>query len=149
MATITAANAVLLLSVASLYNVPQQIQDFGVDDAFLVDVLDMGEVQVGVDGTGVGGWVPRAPTMTIRLLATSISIPIFENWIAFEDQQQEVAYAAATISMPSIQRKYTCYQGMLMRISTMADVRKVLSNREFHVTWLPQRGRPAISAAPV
>src|ERR1700692_154451 len=149
MATITSANAVLMLSITSLYPTPQQIQGFGVDDAFLVDVLEMGEIQVGVDGFGVGGYVPRAPTMTIRLLATSPSIQIFENWIAFEDQQQEVAYASATIAMPSIQRKYTCYLGMLMRISTMADVRKVLANREFHVTWLPQGTIPAISAAPV
>jgi tail fiber protein gp32 len=149
LATITAANAVLMLSIASLYPTPQQIVDFGVDDAFLVDVLEMGETQVGVDGTGVGGYVPRAPTMTIRLLATSISIPVFENWMQFEDQQQEVAYGAATIAMPSIQRKYTCYTGMLMRVSTMADVRKVLANREFHIQWLPRRGSPAISAAPM
>jgi hypothetical protein len=31
----------------------------------------------------------------------------------------------------------------------MADVRRVLANREFHINWLPQGTIPAISAAPM
>jgi hypothetical protein len=149
MATITSANAVFMLSVASVFPTPVQLQGFGVDDAFATDLVDTTETQVGVDGFGVAGYVPRSPQMTIRLLASSPSIIIFENWIAAQDLAGEVLYAAATIKMPSISRLYTCYQGSLMRASTMADARKVLANREFHIQWLPQGTIPAISAAPV
>lgn len=148
MATITAANAIFMLSIASVFPTPVQLQGFGVDDAFATDVVDNTETQVGVDGFGVAGYVPRSPSMTIRLLASSPSVIVFENWIAAQDLAQEVLYAAATIKLPSIGRIYTCYQGSLMRASTMADVRKVLANREFHIQWLPQGTIPAISAAP-
>jgi len=149
MATITAANAVFMLGIEQIYPTPQQIQGFGVDDAFTVDVLDMAESQVGVDGFGVSGYVPRSPQMTIRLLASSPSIQIFENWVASQDELQEILYANAVISQPSLNRKYTCYVGTLMRVSTMADVRRVLQNREFHIQWLPRGPIPAISAAPL
>jgi hypothetical protein len=149
MATITAANAIFLLTIADLYPVAQRLRGFGVDDAFTTDAADMGETQVGVDGYGVGGYVPRVVPMTIRFLASSTSLDVFENWIGAMDAAQEVIYGSAVINQPSIGRKYTCYLGQLMRVNTMADVRRVLANREFHISWLPQGTIPAISAAPV
>lgn len=150
MATITSANAVFVLAVAGLYPGGVQLQGFGVDDAFTTDLVDANETQVGVDGFGVAGYVPRSPTMMIRLLASAtVAFSVFENWIAAQDSLQDVLYGSATISMPSIKRKYTCYQGSLMRVSTMADARKVLANREFHIQWLPQGSIPAISASPM
>ncbi len=109
----------------------------------------MTETQVGVDGFGVAGYVPRIVPMTVRFLASARSLDVFENWIGAMDAAGEVLYASAVISQPSIGRKYTCYLGALMRVSTMADVRRVLQNREFHLNWLPQGTIPAISAAPV
>ena len=147
--SITAANATFLLGIAGLYPVAQQLQEFGVDDAFIAEPADMAETQVGVDGFGVAGYVPRQVPMTIRLLASSKSIDVFENWMGAEDQNREVLYANGIITYPNLGRKYTLYMGTLMRVSTMADVRRVLANREFHITWLPQGTIPAISAAPM
>jgi hypothetical protein len=88
--------------------------------------------------------------MSIRLLAASPSIIVFENWSAAEDQLGEKLAATAIITMPSIGRKYACQSGTLMRISSMAEVRRVLQNREFRINWLPQGpGQPAISSAPM
>jgi hypothetical protein len=147
--SITSANAVLMLGIESVYPTPQQIQEFAMDDAFTTDLVDASEVQVGVDGFGVAGYVPRSPGMTIRLLASSASFIVFENWVAAMDQLQDVLYANAVITMSSVARKYTCYRGSLMRVSTMADARKVLQAREFHIQWLPRGTIPAISAAPM
>ncbi len=147
--TITSANAVFMLSVASVFPTPVQLQEFGVDDAFVTDLVDANEVQVGVDGFGVAGYIPRAPMMTIRLLASSRSFIIFENWMAAMDQLQEVLYGSAVITMSAVGRKYTCYQGSLGRFSSLADARRVLQNREFQIHWLPQGSIPAISAAPM
>lgn len=149
MATITAMNAVFMLSVAGLFPTPQKLSGFGVDDAFTAEVADTAEVQVGVDGFGVAGYVPRLVPMTIRFLASARSIDLFENWIGAQDAAGEILYGSAVISQPSIGRKYTCYMGVLSRINTMADVRKVLGNREFHLNWLPQGIVPAISEAPM
>ncbi len=150
MATITASNAIFMLSIANLFPTPQQLQGFGVDDAFMFEAADMAETRVGVDGFGVAGYVPRKVPMTVRFLAsTQNSITLFEQWIGAEDQAGDVLSSSAIITMPSIGRKYTCYFGTLMRVSTMADVRKVLQDREFHIDWLPQGTIPAISAAPM
>jgi len=148
--TITSANVVFVLTVPGVYPGGVQLQGFGVDEAFTTDLVDANETQVGVDGFGVAGYIPRSPSMTIRLLASAaVSFSVFENWIAAQDALQDVLYGSAVISMPSVGRKYTCYMGSLMHVSTMADARKVLANREFRVQWLPQGAIPAISASPM
>jgi hypothetical protein len=147
--TITSANAIFLLGIDGVYPTPVQLQGFGVDDAFTTSLTDTNETQVGVDGFGVAGYVPRSPVTTIRLLASSLSMLVFENWIAAQDQLQEVLYANGRIVMPSIRREYTMYMGSLMQASTMADARKVLQNREYHIQWLPQGTIPAISSSPI
>ncbi len=148
MSTITSANAVFMLSVPGAVSQLTQLQGFGTDDAFLMNVVEATEVQVGVDGFGVAGYVPRSPRHTIRLLASSISISLFENWIAAMDVAQDVLYANATVRLPSVKRFYTCYLGSPMNFSTMADAKKVLQNREFEIQWLPNGLVPAVTFAP-
>lgn len=148
--TITSANSVLLLGVDSVYPTAQQIQEFGVDDAFTTDLIDTAETQVGVDGYGVGGFVPSSVMMTIRLLASSSSNSVFENWVGAQFTANEIFYANGIITQPSIKRQYTMYRGVLMRVNTLADARRVLQNREFHISWLPNGpGVPAISFTPL
>lgn len=147
--TITSVNSVLMLRIPTVYDTAQQIQGFGVDDAFVTDAVDASEVQVGVDGYGFAGYIPRSPRMTIRLIAASPSIDVFEDWIKAMDQLQDEIYADAVITLSSVGKKYTCYQGALMGVSTLADARRVLQNREFHVQWLPQGATPAITSAPM
>ena len=148
--TITSMNAVFILSVPFVFPNGVQLQGFGVDDAFTTDVVETTETQVGVDGFGVAGYVPRSPRMTIRLLASAdVDYSVFETWIAQQDLIGDVLYCAATIALPSVGRKYTCYQGSLMGVSSIPDARKVLANREFHIQWLPQGTIPAITSGPL
>lgn len=148
--TITSSSATFLLTVSSLYPQGINLIGFGVDDAFVAEMADAAETQVGVDGYGVMGYRPREIPMSIRFLASSPSIVIFENWLAQEDVLNDKLPASAIITMPSVGRKYACAYGALMRVSTMAEARRVLQNREWRVNWLPQGpGQPAISAAPM
>jgi hypothetical protein len=148
--TITAASATFYLSIDLVYPQGVNLQGFGVDDAFIAEMVDSAQVQVGVDAFGVMGYIPREVPMSIRFLAASPSIIVFENWLAAEDQLNDKLRATAIITMPSIGRKYACAFGALMRVSTMAEARRVLQNREWRINWLPQGpGVPAISAAPM
>jgi hypothetical protein len=148
--TITAANSTFFLAIDQVYPNGINLIGFGVDDGFVAEVVDTAETQIGVDGYGVAGDRPHEIPMTIRFLASSPSIVVFENWIAAQDQLNEGLIARAIITMPAIQRKYSCAYGVLMRISSMAEVRRVLANREWRITWLPQGpGVPAISSAPM
>lgn len=146
--SITSANAVLMLRIPTVYDIAQQIQEFGVDDAFTTDAVDASETQVGVDGFGVAGYIPRSPRMRVRLLASSRSLQVFEDWITALDALQDVIYADALITLTSVGKKYTCNRGSLMGVSTHADARRVLQNREFGIQWLPTGTLPAITSAP-
>lgn len=148
--TITSANAIFVLTVPQVFPNGIQLQKFGVDDAFTTEIVDATETQVGVDGFGVAGYIPRSPRMTIRLLASAdVDYTVFETWIAQQDLIGDVLYASASIALPSVGRKYTCYQGSLMGISSLPDARRVLANREFNIRWLPQGRIPAITFGPM
>lgn len=148
--TITSASAVYMLSIPGVFGGPQQLQGFGVDDAFDAEAVDSAVVQTGVDGHGVAGWVPREVPQTITLIAASPSFVVFDSWIAAMDALYEIIYASAVISIPSIGRKYTCLQGALTRYPTMPAARRVLNQRAFTITWMPPGNRqPAIINAPI
>jgi hypothetical protein len=148
--SITSVNATFQLVIANVYPNGVQLQQFGVDDAFVAEPSDTAETEIGVDAYGVAGYVPRLVPMTVRLQASSASVVVFENWYGYQDQAGELSQASAVILMPSIGRKYTCSSGVLRRASSMAEVRRILRDREFRLEWLPQGpGQPAVSAAPM
>lgn len=148
--SITSANAVFNLTIAgptsgtNLYSgVPLQM--FAVDNAFAAEVVDTAEVEVGVDGYGVAGYRPHEVPMSIRFEAASASLTVFEDWFATQDAINDVLFASAIILMPSIGRQYALPQGVLMRVSTMAEARRILADREFNIHWLPNGpGQPAV-----
>lgn len=148
--TITSMNAVFMLAIPTVFPSPQLLQGFGVDEAFESEPVDSAVVQTGVDGIGTAGLVPREVPMTVTLLASSASFIIFDNWLAAMDSLRDVIYASAIISMPSISRKWTCYQGALTRYPTMPSARRTLQQRQFQITWMPPGGgQPAIFGAPL
>lgn len=146
--TVTSANVSFFLSIANVASTAVQLQQFAVDDAFLFENVDAAEVQVGVDGYGVGGFVPRAPMMPIRFLSPSPSATLFDNWLAAQDQIGDLLYAAGVLTYPSVSLKFTLYRGTLLRTNTAPPARKILGFREYTVQWLPQGTIPAISGAP-
>lgn len=133
--SITSANAVYMLSVASVFPSPQQIQGFGVDEAFDTEAADTAEIQLGVDGVAVSGWIPRLTRQTITLLASSPSFLLFETWVAAQDQAQAIFYATGLILIPAIGRKYSLPQGTLTRFPAMPNARRVLQQRQFTIEW--------------
>lgn len=153
--SVTSANSVFLLTIGgpvagvNLYD-GAQLQMFAVDNAFSAQLADTVETEVGVDNYGVAGYRPHEVNMTIRFVAASPSLSIFEDWYGTQDVINDVLFASAVIWQPSIGRKYFCPMGALMRVQTMAEVRRILADREFNICWLPNGpGQPAISASPL
>jgi len=150
MASITSANANFTLTIPGVYAYAVPLQAFAVDDAFTAEVTEITEVRVGVDGYGVGGFVPTAVPMVIKLLASSPSIVVFENWFAAMAATNDVYYGIGVISQPSLGRKYIMPYGLLQRTDFMSPAKKVQQDREFRIIWMPQGpGVPAVTAAPV
>lgn len=134
--TITSANSIFMLTVDGVFTSPQQLQGFGVDEAFDTEAAETAVVELGVDGVAVSGWVPRLTRQTITLLPSALaSFNIFESWVAAMDQAREVLYANGVIILPSISRKYTLPQGTLTRFPALPNVKRTLRDRQFEITW--------------
>lgn len=133
--TITSANSILLLSIAGLYDIPQQLQGFAADDVFDTETLEPVETMMGVDGHLSGGWVPMPVKWNISLQADSASILVFENWYSAQQTAREVYIASAQVQLPSVRRKYAMVRGFLSSYPPTPAGKKVLQPRRFQITW--------------
>jgi hypothetical protein len=142
MATITAANAVFMISVTSLFPTPQQLHGFAADDVFSHALVAPVETLMGVDGILSGGWTPQPKVQTIALQADSPSNLVFDTWYNAQEQAREAYIANAHITLASIGRTFYCVQGFLTNFPPMTDARRVLQPRRFTITWQSITGAP-------
>lgn len=139
--SITSANAIIMFAITGLFDTPQQLQEFAVDDIFQTADIDVTEVQMGVDGAMASGHVNVPIPQTFAFLASSVSCVMFDQWRAQNKLQQDVFFANATVQLPSLGRKFTCTGGTLKTARPMPDAGRVLGPRRFAVWWenvLPQ-----------
>ena len=80
MASITSANAIIMLTIPDLFPAPQQLQGFAADDVYGVNDLKSAEVLMGVDGKLSGGFVFVPIEWSISFQADSPSLDIFDQW---------------------------------------------------------------------
>ena len=147
--TITSATAVYILTVPGVFNAAVQLQGWSADEAFDTAQADASVTQLGVDGTGVSGWVPREVEQTLSLLASSPSNNIFDQWVAYQDSISDVVYASGSIRIPSLKVQYTMVQGTLQRYPIAPNARRVMMPRAYVIRWLPQPGIPAVTVSPI
>jgi hypothetical protein len=133
--TITSANAIFMLGIASLFPIPQQLQGFSADDIFDSEPVEPAEVQMGVDGHLAAG-IKLVPTKQgITLMADSDSNGIFEFWYQSQLAVKDLYFASATVQLLGIGKKYTMTRGVLTRYPSMSDAKTVLQPRKFEITW--------------
>lgn len=135
MATITSANSTLAISVTNLYPVPQIIQGFAADDAFMQDAVDQAEIVMGIDGKMSAGFIFNPVKMTITVMPNSPSYQIFADWMLAQRTAREVYTANASIYLPAISRKFTLFNGVLTSGKQLPDVKKVLQAVPFVITF--------------
>ena len=133
--SITAANVVFTLSVATLYTTPQSIQQFDVDDAVDSETVENAEVIKGVDGFMSAGWKPTLPKLNVTLMANSPSNAIFDNWFQQEQTNRTKYLAQGVISLPGIGTQFTLLNAYLMTYMHMPPVKGTLKARK-HVLIL-------------
>jgi len=141
--TLTSANTVFMLSIPGLYNSPQQIQGFDVDEATNIDPITIAETKMGVDGFFAAGRIFAEIEQDVTLQANSPSISLFENWYAAQVSANTVYAATGTIIMPGLSLTYSLSQGFLKNYKPIADVRKILQPRRFRITWGQITGAPS------
>lgn len=140
--TLTSANAVLILAVAGLFDVPQRLQGFAADDVYDVDSVDTKETQMGVDGRLSAGWVPVSLKQNITLQADSPSMFIFESWYQAENIAREAFIATGSIVLPATGNKYVMTRGFLRNYTPAPAAKKILQPRKFTIEWERITGAP-------
>lgn len=133
--TLTAANSVFALSIASLYPTPQILQGYAADDAFSASDIAPAEIVMGVDGKMSAGYTPVPVPMDIVLQADSDSIQLFDDWFNAMQSAKDVYFASGFVTLQGTGEKYTLTRGILTSYKPMADAKKILQPRKFTVTW--------------
>lgn len=139
--TITAANSVLLLSVAGLFDTPQRIQGFSADALTGTENLATKELVMGVDGRLSAGWIAVMVPQTITLQADSPSADFFDAIIQAEETAREAYVLTGSLVIPAIGKKYAMSRGFLSAGAKFATIGKTLAPRPFTITW--ERVTPA------
>jgi hypothetical protein len=143
MASITSANAQILLSIPSLFPIPQALQGFAVEDIFDVAEIEPTETQMGVDGILSAGFVFVPVEQTFALQADSPSIIIFDTWWTAMQIAKDVYFATATVLLPGLGKKWAMNNGVLKSYKPLPDAKKVLQPQRFRITW--QSALPAVA----
>ena len=134
MGDITAANAVITLTQATLFNTPVQLQDFAADDVFDFDAIENVEVVIGVDGVMSYGFVWKVQPQSITLQAGSASNDIMDL-IQSSQQQANTAYPLnGIVLLPPIKKKIILTNGVLAHYK-LPGAKKILTPRTYRITW--------------
>ena len=140
--TLTAANAVILVSVANLFPVPVQLQGFSADDVTDTEALETVETMMGVDGFLSGGFIFAPVRQNYSLQADSDSIAFFEAWYAAMQQSRETFIASGSLTVSSLQRRYTMSRGFLRSYVPTPSLKRVAQPRRFAIEWGRISGSP-------
>lgn len=133
--TLTNANSALAIAIQGLYPVPQLIQGYSTDDAFMAGDVAPVETQMGVDGYLSAGFVPYSTALDITLQADSLSNDVFDNWMNAMSAAREVYVANATIILPGVQGKWAMTKGFLTSGTPFPAGKKILQPRKFTITF--------------
>lgn len=143
MTSLTAANAIITLTIPGVFNQPQQLQQFAVDDVADVDTLVVAETLMGVDGFLSGGYVYNKVKYNYTLQADSPSNFVFDQWKQANDSQEDTFVANGLLILKSLGTKWTWVRGFLVDYSPAPNIKKITQPRKFAIEW--QRVNPAPS----
>lgn len=131
---ITAANAVLMLSVPGLFPIPQQLQGFAADDVYDLDEIESVETSMGVDGVLSGGFVWKPQPQTIMLQADSASNAVFDTIQSSQIAGQATYLLNGVLTLPAIGLKFIQTNGYLTGYK-LPGAKKLVQPRRYRVTW--------------
>ncbi len=141
--TITSADAIYMLTIPSIFPVPQQLQGFAADDVFSTDAQQVAQTTMGVDGLLSAGFVFVSVNQMIALQADSDSNVLFDAWQEAQKAAKTIFPAIGLVILPSLQRKWSMTKGILKTYPPLPDAKATLQPRRFGIEW------ERISPAPV
>ncbi len=124
---ITSANAELWLIVNTVFPAGFALEQFGTDQAWNQDNIQMAETRMGVDGKMVAGYTPAIFPVTITLEACSPSrFSLSTAWQATKINKQLYG-CTLTASLPSVGEKIVWMKGVMQSGSPVPSGARILS----------------------
>jgi hypothetical protein len=133
--SITAANAVIQISVDVVFPTPHQLQGFATDDIYDAPTIKPTEVAMGVDGFQSSGFVFVSIPVTYDLQANSPSNRFFDDWYNAMQAAGETFVANGLILLSGVGSKWTMTNGSLTGYTPLPPAKKMLGPRKFEITW--------------
>lgn len=132
---ITAANAVIMLTVAGVFDIPQQLQQFAADNIYDMPTIAVAETQMGVDGNLTGGVVNNPREQSYDLMADSPSNFFFDQ-VALRQGADKTLYRINGLTLlTSVGTKWTMRRGILRDWTPMPGAGRVLKARRHTIVW--------------
>lgn len=123
---ITAANAVLILTVEEIFPSGIELQMFGTDQAYDAPAADMAETRMGVDGFMVAGYVPNIQQVTVTLEAASPSRAQLATVAAAMVTNRRVYACTLTATLPAVNSRFTWTRGVIRNAARALSAAKTL-----------------------
>ena len=133
--TITSANSVIMLAVATVFPAAQKLQGYAAEDIFDTDDVELAEVSLGLDGKQSSGWIPHNVKWRFTLQANSDSILLLDTVIAAQDALKDIYAWTGNISLPGPRKKFAMNNGTLTRGKIVPDGKKTLQPQSYEITW--------------
>jgi hypothetical protein len=143
MASITSANAIIMLSVDSVYNAPQQLQGWATDDIYDIPTSQLAEVRMGADGKLTGGLIYTSTPITYAFQADSSSCAVFDQWGLTQETYGDLYYANGSIQLNPLGTKWSMTKGILTSWQRIPPGRRVLEVRRAVITWQSVTPQPS------
>lgn len=143
MASLTGVNSIIQISVANLFPVPQQLQQFSAENIFETDEIETAETSMGVDGKLSAGLIYVEIPQSYNLQANSPSVLVFDQIYQAQIAAQDVYPINASITLPSLGVTYTMTNGFLKKYPPTANVAKIAQPRKFTIVWERVSSAPA------
>jgi hypothetical protein len=133
--SLTGSNAVITLTQATLFPIPQQLQGFAADDVTDMDAVKILEHLMGVDGVLSFGFVWMERMQEITLQADSASNAFFDV-INTQQEATQTAYPLnGIVILPAIGLSFTLINGGLETYKPMPQVQKIIKPRKVRIVW--------------
>lgn len=137
MGTLTSANSVLALGAVGVFDSPQVIEGFEVDDGVLSQAVSRVETRQGLDGRLVAGKVFNPYVIDVHLMpgASDQTLQFFETVASAQEATREVVEMFGNLTLSGVNRSYEFINGYITSETPFASVRKTLQPVVFQITF--------------
>lgn len=143
MTDLTAANAIITITVPGVFNTAQQLQGFAAEDIFGSDPIEVGEGSMGVDGIYSAGRVFKEVSQKYNLQGDSASNFVFDTINSYEKTNLVKVPIDGQTILIGLETKWVMTRGFLMMYTPIPSAGRIIKPRSYEIRWNDVTPQPA------